>query len=100
MRYLYDNNVSTDLSLRLKVFVERVIETSRIQEDDVPFISILPTGLRSQLDLEIKAPSLAVHPLLRKLTFDSELIGSRMCQLLRQIGLHYGEALFQQAQNC
>jgi len=98
MRYLHDNNISVDLSLRVKLFIEKVTQTTHSQEDDVPLLTILPSGLRQQLDCEIKGSALCVHPLLHHLTFDRESTGTRMCQLLRHVSLHYGAALFYQEQ--
>jgi len=94
LRYLYDNNISSELSVRVKQFVETVSQTQRTTDRDVELLGTLPESMRLELDCEIKGPVLLIHPLLNNLAFDNELLGKKLAHVITQKSMHHGQPLF------
>lgn len=89
--FLERNRISQKTSARLKVWLEKAALNRQEQDDDQRLMELLPKHMQQELLVEVRSPSIMVHPFLSFMTlvfprFVRELAYDAMGQDLPQIG--------------
>lgn len=100
LRYLYENNVSSELSNRVRQFAREAALTRSTPDSEVELLKVLPESLRLELQYEIKGRVFKLRPFLQVMVEKDDELGKRLAHKMDQNWMHYGEKLFSLRQNC
>jgi len=98
-KYLQDNRISLDLSIRIQSVVlahhENKRKAARLHEPDVSLLELLPRSLKEQLHAQLYQPILIRHPMLKALAACHEQTLTTICDMaMSQASLGSAEELF------
>merc|ERR1719421_1495215 len=95
-RYLRDEHISRELALRVRRYLDYEVRNRKdhVRESDVLLLKALSLPLRMDIELEMKTPQIACHPMFYQYNARDLQARRKLCWCLMRTYLSRGDCLF------